>query len=201
MQLDVIASMRRGLNPRRLPSVPANHVLNLLCVCRQIFEEAHGIFWGENVFIFADLHTMYAFLHRIGARSSRTIKMLGVEMTDNEKRIHMVDGDNLLRYSFSKVQIPLSLLSLHLPRWETRVEEFSCPKWFWTTEDSYFSKSKRTLIPCMIPYNWLTRPTTSKMEMIQNTVDATNDDIQDLYTNQEPFSHNLTPPNGSAMTF
>ena len=55
MQLDVIASVRRGFHHGVLSLVFVSYVFNILHTRRQIHEEAHAIFCAENAFVFSSL--------------------------------------------------------------------------------------------------------------------------------------------------
>lgn len=182
MQLNVMAPVRKGFYPGLLPLVLASDVLSLLRVCRQVYEEAHPIFWAENAFIFSDQDTRHRFLHRISAKSFQLIRTLGVEKTVNAEWIKLANGE-VLRGRFADARIPPLLQPLHLSWWTIQYEEYICLRNHWVADYSNPSelKMRKFLIRCKTTYNWLRWPSTSEMERIQDTSGVTGDGLHNMW--------------------
>ena len=180
MQLDVIAPIRNGFYPGVQRPVPAGDILSLFRTCRQVYEEAHSIFWAENAFIFPDQDTMHAFTHHIGAKCFESIRTLGIEKTVNAEWINLNGGIDL-GYWFADVRIPPFLQALHLHGWETRFEEYHCERehWFPDRSDPSEVKIRKSMIRCRTTYNWLTLPRTKQVESVRDTSGVTDDGLYD----------------------
>lgn len=181
LQLDVISPIRNGIYPGVQVPVLASDVLTLLRTCRQVYEEAHVIFWAENTFVFPDQDTLHAFAHRIGENSFQLIRTFGIEKTVNAEWIN-VDGRIDLGFWFADVRITPFLQALHLEGWGTKFEEHYCEREHWVPDNSDPSelKIRKFMIPCKTTYNWLTSPRTSKAKPVRDNSAATNDDFYDL---------------------
>ena len=177
MQLNVIASVRKGFYPGVLPLVLASDIFNLLCVCRQIYEEAHAIFWAENAFIFSSQDTMHVFLHRIKVKSFALIRTLGIEKMVDAEPINLATGGIDIGFWYADVRIPPFLQPLHLYGWDTRFEEYFCLRDHWVANysDHMELKIKKTMIQCKTTYNWLIWPSVSEVEPTKDTSGSTGD--------------------------
>lgn len=183
MQLDVMAPVRKGFYPGLLPLVLASDVLNLLRVCRQVYEETHTIFWAENSFIFLSQYTMHVFLHQISAKSFELIRTLGIDNNVNAEWIKLANG-GILGGWFADVRIPPFLQPLHLSGWAINYEEYICLRDHWVADcsDPPELKMRKFLIRCKTTYNWLTWPSTSEMERIKDTSGVTSDISHNIWT-------------------
>lgn len=163
MQLNVMAPVREGFYPGLLPLVLASDVLSLLRVCRQVYEEAHVMFWAENAFIFTSQDTMHVFLHQISAKCFQLIRTLGIEQTVNVEWINLANG-GILGCRFADVRIPPSLQPLHLSGWAIKYEEYVClrDRWVADCSDPSELKIKKVTNWCKTTYNWLTWPSPAK---------------------------------------
>ena len=179
MRLDVMAPVRKGFYPGVVPSVLASDILNPLRACRQIYKEAHDIFWAENTFIFLDQETMHAFLHRIGTKNFNLIRSLGIERTINADCVYLANTIVDMGYTVADIRIPPFLEQLHLHGWESKVEEYSCSRDYWFLDNSDPAELKITkfLIRCKTTYNWLTWPSNSEVEPTKETSGATGDSL------------------------
>lgn len=87
VQLDVMAPVRNGIAPGTQLPVLASDILTLPRTCRQVYEEAHPIFWAENAFIFPDQDALHAFTQCFNAKCLNFIGRLGIEATDDTERL------------------------------------------------------------------------------------------------------------------
>ena len=188
MQLDVITSVRKGVYPTIVSPVLASDILNILRACRQIYEEAHAIFWAENAFVFPSLDTLHLFLHRISARSFGLIRMIGVEKTVNIEWIDLKNGC-LLGCWFPDTR--LSPFGQPLPRygWQAKLEEYDCLRDHWVSDSSNPSelRIKKFQIQCKTSYSWLKRLSSNEMESTKDA-SATTNDASDENCAMEPLS-------------
>ena len=186
MQLDVIAPLRRGTYPNNLPPVFASHVLNMLRTCRQIYEEAHAIFWAENAFVFSSTLVMSRFVERISDKAFELIRTLGIEnRVDTEWVIQR--GSSFQKCSFAKVP-PFLQQPGRSYEWEIKVDEYDCLRDDWVTNCSNPPELKITknMIPCKTIYSWLTRLSTSKARLTTHDAGATNNNSHDLCVPESP---------------
>lgn len=180
LQLDVIAPIRSGVYPGVQVPVLASDVLTLLRTCRQIYEEAHHMFWAENTFIFSDQDTLHAFTYRIGEKAFQSIRTFGIEKTVNAEWIN-VNGGIDLGFWFADVRITPFLQTLHLHGWETRFEEYYCEREHWVPDNSnpLELKIRKFMIPCKTTYNWLRSPWNSQAKPLRANYRAANDRLFD----------------------
>ena len=201
LQLHVIAPVRRGTYPNDLPLVFASHVLSILRTCRQIYEEAHAIFWAENAFVFSSAITMSMFVDRINGTSFELIRKFGIE--------NRVDIEWMNRRGSSFQNCGFTILPdfLQQPRspyeWEIKVDEYDCLRDDWVTNCSNPSELKiiKHKIPCKTIYSWLTQLSTSEARLITHDAAATNNGSHDLCIPESPsISRCLTPPEDLARS-
>lgn len=181
VHLDVIAPIRNGIYPRAQLPVLASDILTLLRTCRQIYKEAHSIFWAENAFVFPDQDSMHAFTHGIGAKSFDLIRTLAIEKTADAEWIN-VNGCIDLGYWFADVRITPFLQALHLREWEIKFEDYYCHREHWVLEKSDPSEMKirKLMIPCKTTYNWLTRPPTGHVTPVGVASGVIDDGLYDI---------------------
>ena len=195
MQLDVIAPVRRGTYHNDLPLVIASYVLSILRTCRQIYEEAHAIFWAENAFVFSSLLTMSRFVDQINDKSFKLIRTLGIE-----NRVD-IEWMNRRGPSFQKCWFARIPDFLQQPRssyeWEIKMDEYDCLRDDWVTDCNNPPELKITkhMIPCKTIYSWLTQLSTSEARLITHDAAATNNGSHDLCVPESPSIRRcLTPP-------
>lgn len=188
MQLNVIAPVRKGYCPGVLPLVLASDIFNLLRVCRQIYEEAHAIFWAENAFIFSSQDTMHVFLHRIKAKSFELIRTLGIEKTVDAEPINIANGGIDIGFWYADVRIPPFLQPLHLYGWDASFEEYLCLRdhWIANYSDCMELKIRKMMIQCKTTYNWLTWPSISEVEQTKDASGSTGDGSHNMWGMKSP---------------
>lgn len=189
MQLDVMAPIRNGIYHVVQPVVLASDILSLLRACRLIYEEAHPIFWAENVFIFPDQDIMHLFSNRIGAKSLDFIRTLGIEKTVSPDWINL-HGSTNLAYWFGDLRIPPIRLPPYLHNWETGFEEYDCEREHWFTCRTIPSEGemRKCMVPCKTIYKWLTRPPISEIKPVKDNDGIADDGLYDIQALEESLS-------------
>ena len=204
MQLDVIVPVRRGFYPRTLPPVSVNYVLNILRTCRQIYEEAHAIFWAENAFVFSSELIMSRFVERISDKAFELIRTLGVE-TRVDTELVIQRGSSFQKCCFTEVP-PFLQQPGRSYEWKIKVDEYDCLRDDWVTNCSNPPELKITknMIRCKTIYSWLTRLSTTEARLTTHDAGATNNGSHDLCVPESPsirrcltLSEALARPQGS----
>ena len=199
MQLDVFAPVRRGFYTNDLPPVFASYVLNILRTCRQIYEEAHAIFWAENAFVFPSRLTMSRFKDRISDKSFELIRTLAIE-----DRVDIEwgnwGGSSFKNRCFARLP-PVLQQPGHSHEWKMNSDEYDCLRDHWSTDISNPRelKIRHHIVPCNIIYNWQTRLSISEVRLITDDAGNINDGFHDLsVVESPPIRRCLTPPEASA---
>ena len=175
LQLDVMAPIRNGAFHVDQPVVLARDILSPLRTCRQIYEEAHHIFWAENAFIFPDQDTMHFFTRRVGAQSFDFVNKIGIEKSANP---YWTDSEVVDRESlFADFRTPPIPQPLCLHGWEAKFEEFHGKSEHWVPYRTDLSEIKlsKCMLPCKTTYKWLTRPPTREVRTVRDASGVTDE--------------------------
>ena len=87
-QVDTVISVNNAIAPLNRPTLDAQWILMIFLTCRQIYNEAHVVFWSENAFVFRSEYRTARFLGTIGNAQQNLLRRIGLEQPSGERCFH-----------------------------------------------------------------------------------------------------------------